>query len=253
MIKLMALARDNVTRLSETTMACLGGIFACIDAGIEGLILGTLLGLFIGEIGGQIVKSVLMILIGSPATETSASVEKAPSRSARRFAGRYVLLPLLVTLLIAVLHEFYWLANLTATAINFNTGAYLTQATSRGDSRDFIQRQLAARRWQHELVAARPAKWFLTAELCAFNQTNLELIDFINGKGIRERDSGLKDNLRKELLTKLWRTDHWMTRTTTDVALNAYGDGVCCAMKQNMGKFQRRSWLLRHLDGDIVP
>ena len=240
---------EELSHVCGGVLAILGGVIGCIDAAVPGLITGALLGLLVGEIVGAIAISVLVLLFGTWATSDPILErgEKAVSESAGGRTRRYILRTVLIAVLLVLLHEGYWIANMADLTVNHNTGAYLTQATKRGDSRERLRDDLKERRWQLEIFAARPLKWLLEDEPAALNQANLEFIEVVNGKGIDKPGAGLRDTLQAKAIAALWRSDNVLAQAFTDQTLNAYGWGVIQLTRTEIEKYQSKGWVLRHM------
>jgi hypothetical protein len=224
--------RDELSHVCGVGLAILGGTLGYGDAEIAGLIAGALLGLFVGEILGGIVTNLLVLAFGPKAA------------SERR---GYVSRTVRIAIMVVLLHECFWLANMAAITVSYNTGAFLTQATARGDSRERLRDGLKERRWQHQVVAARPLTFLLVDEVEALNQANLELVDFANGQEIDRPGSAPRDILKTKVITALWGADHWASQPLTVDRLNACGDALCRMARDEMAACQARGWILGRL------
>ena len=240
---------DKLPHLSGAWFATLGGLLGCIDAGIPSLIACAILGLFFGEIVGYIAVNLIVLLFGPKATtdQTHEGADNTHTETVVQCLSRYLSRTLGIVVLAVLLHECYWFVNMGLVTVNHNTGAYLTRATSRGDSRQRIRDDLKERRWQHDIFSARPLKWLIQAEAEALNQANLEFIEVINGKGIEKPRSGLKDTLKAKAIAALWRSDYSLVHMVTDPVLNAYGAALCELTTEQLEKYQSKGWVLRHL------
>ena len=240
---------EELAHICGVLLALLAAVVGASDAEMPGALAGFAVGLFFGEVLGWIGVSLLVLLSGSRVTSDPASDEPATLTAesrGRRVIGR-ILRALLITGLIVFLHECYCLANLGALAINHNTGVFLTQGTSRGDSREFLKDGLRERRWKHDIIDARPIRWLLTEDVSALNHTNVEFIDLVNGKGWDKPGNVVEEKAEARLLAELWRSTHWGAQTIADITFNLYGNALCARTQEETLKYRAKGWVLRFL------
>jgi hypothetical protein len=152
---------------------------------------------------------VMVISFGPGVSDADVDGNTQPPSTLHRTTGIIVRLVGL-GLLVVVLHDLYYVVNMAAITISYNTGAQLIQATVRGDSREYLRDSLTPHRWQHAIVLSRPTRWVLADEVAEMNQANLEFLDFLSGKGIQtdESRSDWKGKLKDGAITALWRSDN---------------------------------------------
>jgi len=219
---------------------------------MAGLIGSALIALFACGLLAFAIRSVLVILCGPCVDDEEESDlgDERPTAADRKVSIVVRLVGLVAV--VVVLHDLYYFIDIAVLTVNYNTGAQLTQATNRGDSREYVRDSLTPQRWQHAIAGARPTRWALADEVAAINQANLELVDFLKGKGIenREHSTDWKEELLDEAVTALFRSDNWFARKLTDRSLNAHGAALCRMCLDRIEQYQSKGWILSRLPAE---
>ncbi|MCA9106441.1 MAG: hypothetical protein KDA83_13540 [Planctomycetales bacterium] len=237
-------------------------------------VLGFIDGQWIGGIGNLVVATVFLapvyymaFLVGAyiqgPTTSESAQPRSdqhdsdvAQSPIARSAADLVLGFGLLIVcgLVIGVgEHEAHHLGNIVVLTLNHNANVTMMNSTARGDSREYLRDSLKGHEWPLTVAHSRPARWLLSPEVEEINESNLRMIEFLQGKGMERGDNSprLTEQATSELVTELWRSDNWLARKVTDKSLNLYGLAISEACKSRIEDQRSQGWLLRFVPTDF--